>query len=218
MDDMPSAKFALEPGGEKRLVVSWSGFWKNIRVLFDDEEIGSFTGKAELGQGKSFTLPDRSVVQIKFNQGFGYAEWQVTRNGVPLPGASGNPAEQVKAAGYILYFIAGLNGLLGLISLVFNSETLQSVGIGGQSLVAALIYGVLGFFTLKRSKVALILGIVLFALDGLVTLALTTGSRGTPPMGGVIMRVFLLIPMIRAVKAMNELKQPDKEEIQRAFD
>src|SRR3954468_13841258 len=106
---MPSAKFALEAGGPKRLEVSWSGFWKNIAVRLDGDEVGSIPTKAELKQGRSFTLPDSSVIHVKLAESVGNVEIQLTRDGRPLPGSAADPLQRVKTAGGIVYFIAGLS-------------------------------------------------------------------------------------------------------------
>src|SRR6185436_12158876 len=132
---------------------------------------------------------DGSTLKVQLVQAFASVELQVTRNGRPLPGSASDPIERVKAAGYIIYFIAGLSGLVGFLAVVFQVQFLLDVGIGWTSLVGAAVYAVLGFFTLRKSRVALIAAIALFILDGLATVVMTAGAKGTPPMGAIIMRV-----------------------------
>jgi hypothetical protein len=82
-----SMTYALEPGGPKRLKISWSRTFKNIQILFDDQPLGSFPDKNAFKAGGRFPLPDGSALDLKFVEGLGYAEVQISRNGIPLPGA-----------------------------------------------------------------------------------------------------------------------------------
>lgn len=211
---MPSRKLALDPGGPKRLTVSWSGLWKNIAIHLDGAEVGSIPSKVELQQGRSFTLPDASILHVKLTQGFANVELQVTRDGRPLPGSASDPAEQVKQAGYIVYFIAGLSGVVGIAAL-FQVQILLEMGLDWTSLVGAAIYAPLGFFTLRRSKAALIIAIALFILDGIVTLGWAMTAARSPSIGPIFMRVILILPMIRGVKAMTELKKSNLDEVKK---
>ena len=59
---MPTQRYALESGGDKRLEVSWKGFWKNLTVKLDGNVIGTVAGQKELKAGQGFELPDGSVL------------------------------------------------------------------------------------------------------------------------------------------------------------
>jgi hypothetical protein len=201
---MPTAWFALDPGGPKRLEVRWAGAWKDVAIHLDGAPIGAIPSKAELQEGRSFTLPDRSILHVKLVRSFADIELQVTRNGAPLPGSATDPAERVRLAGSITLFIAVCSGLSGLMAAVFQVKSLTRLGLGWPSVVEGAVLGVLGIFTLRRSKAALILAITVFAIEGIAVLTLRAGGSGPPPLG-LLIRFVLLLPMIRGISAIDEL-------------
>jgi len=215
---MPSAKFSLETGGPKRIEITWRMGWKDIVVQFDGEEVGRIPSRTELKQGRSFTLPDGSELHVRLKESFGNVELQVSRDGRPLPGSASDPAQRLKAAGYIIYFIAALSGVVGAVAMIFQVEFLEAAGIGWTSLVGAAVYGLLGFFTLRKSKPALMLAIAIFILDGLAGLVMGISAKGSPPIGMIFVRVFLVMAMIRGVPAIDELKRGNDEDVKKVFD
>jgi len=102
--------------------------------------------------------------------------------------------------------IAALNAGLGLLAVVANVTFLLNLGLGVSSIVAGAIYGGLGYLVkAKHSRVALIIAIALFVLDGLASMVFTAQASGRPPIGGLIARVFLLIPLWKGLGPLKEL-------------
>ncbi len=205
---MPKQSYALEAGGEKRLEVSWKPFWKDITVSLDGHPIGTIADQKALSAGQEFRLPDTSTIQVQLVRKFSTVELQVLRNGQPLPGSASDPQTRFKYAYGMVYFVAGLNIVLGLISFLFNVEFLQQIGSGLGSIFFGLVFLVLGFFTQRRSRVALILASAIFALDGLAALFLGAAQGSSAGLsGGLVARIFLLIPMVQGVGAIKTLNQ-----------
>jgi hypothetical protein len=198
---MPARKFALTPGGPQRLTITWKLFWKDVRVLLDGNVILEFANQKELQSGASTTLVDGTVLHVKLNQAFGNVDLAVTQDGKPLPGSSTDPAALLNTAVGLLCLIAGFNLLLGLISLVAQNVFLRRLGAGPHWLVMAAIFGTLAFFSARRSRLALGLAIGLYALDGILGIALS----GSPMPGAVVVRVFFIIAMVRGFRALKEL-------------
>lgn len=208
---MASRKFQIEKGGPKRLELRWKGLWKNLELVFDGQVVGEpIPTQKELKAGRVFTLPDGSKVRVQLQTGM-KTQLHVTRNGAPLPGSDSDPRQQVKIAAGIVYFIAGLNLVVGLVALS-GVEFLQDLGLGWGSILSAGVMGVLGYFTSKRSKVALGLAIALFALDALFSVYLAIEAGGRVPTASIVMRVFLLIPMISGLKAMTQADDADSSD------
>ncbi len=204
---MPTRQHPLEAGGPPRITLTWGAFWKDMRVRLDDRELGTIPDGKALKAGRDFPLGDGTTLHVRLEQGFGNAGLRVERDGVPLPGTSGDPAERLKLAYGLVYFVAGLNAALGLVAELASIDVLLSIGIGWGTIVTGAIYALLGWFVHKRrSKVALGLAIVLFALDGLLTLAFSVDAGGTPPVGGLVVRVFFIVQMARGFGAIQELK------------
>src|SRR5205823_3887708 len=148
-------------------------------------------GSSDLKLGKSAGLPDGSMLKVRLETGFGKTGLVVTRDGEPVPGTSTDPETQVKSAGGIVYAIAALNAIIGIIAYVFDVSFLKE-NFGYGPLIVAALFAVLGYFTMKRSLPALIAAIVIYAIDGVLTLGMQlgeTGSGHTPNVGFIFMRV-----------------------------
>ena len=102
--------------------------------------------------------------------------------------------------------IAGLDAALGLFAEFAGIEALTRLGLGWASLISGALYGVLGFSVWRsHSRVALGIAIVLFALDGVMTLVgSATGGGGRT--AGVLIRVVFLIPMVRGFGALKTVR------------
>ena len=186
-------------------------FWRNFTVRFDGATIGHIESSAELRQGQAFVLPDGSRVEIRLDQGLGKADLLVLRDGQPLPGSAGDPRQQVAVASNMLFIIAAFNALVGLVAIVTDSSVFASLGLGWPSLVVAAVYAGLGYAVRRwRSRVALALGIGLFAIDGLLSFALSIGSGGRPATG-IFVRIFLLLPMIRAWPYLAKVQEEERQ-------
>jgi hypothetical protein len=208
---MATTKLALEPGGPKRLELSWGMFWKNFRVTLDGQQVLAVEGgQKELKQGVELRLPDGSDLSIKLVQGAMNVELQVLRNGQPLPGSSSDPAQRVQSAAYMLYFLAGLNTLLGVIAMLVNSEVLEGLGMGIGSIIFGAIVATLGFFTSRRSRVAPLLAIVLYVADTLYSFAAAIEAGGKPGVAGIFIRIFICWTLWRAFQAAGELARQDE--------
>lgn len=209
---MPARKFVLEPGGPPRIELQWRGIWKEMSVFFDDEHIGVIENQKALKEGAEFSLPDGTKLSVKLRTGFAGAELQVLRDGQPLPGSGSDPVQRLAAAWGVIFFIAGLSAAVGLVAFVFQVEFLLNLGVGLASVAFGGIFLVLGLFVkLKRSPVALGLALALFAIDGLFSFATAAALSGRPPVGMLIFRVLLMIPMFKgfaAIKALNQPTQP----------
>ncbi|MGC4116283.1 MAG: hypothetical protein QM765_17250 [Myxococcales bacterium] len=163
------------------------------------------------GRPGSFPLPDGGVLRLSFKQSFfGGGGLLIEKDGEPLPGSAGDPLTAVKTAAYIIYFLAALNLVIGVVGMVVKSEFLESMGVGIFSVISAAVFAVLGFFTFRRSLVALIIAIVLYAADAIVSVGMAAAAGGKPGVGGIIMRIFFLAAMVKGAQAMLELKRKQK--------
>jgi hypothetical protein len=203
---MPSVKFALDPGGPERLEVRWSGLWKDITVHLDGQEIGAIPSVIELHQGSSFTLPDGSVLTVmKRTKSLGNVELSVSRDGKPLPGTASDPALRLKWAAHLLYFIAFFTALWGLITLILRPFAFTPLSFGWLGLIGAAVYALLGFFTLRKSKSALIAAITLITLSTVFMFVHFMQSTGRTPVL-LVLQLILVGPLLSGIKAINELK------------
>jgi len=201
--------YALEPGGPKRLEVSWSAMWKDFTVKVDDRVVGRASGPKELREGKKFRLKDGSSLSVRLVNKLSGAELAILRDGQPLPGTSADPATRLKNAYGIVFFISALNTVLGMASVLFPAPFWQTVGIGVPSIVFGLVFLVLGLLVKRKSQVALWIAVAVFALDGILGFVFMTMEGVTPSPGGLLARILLVTPMIQGVPAIRQLRQRD---------
>ncbi len=197
---MPKRSFPLEPNAPHRVTIEWKGMFKDIRVSFDGQLLGTMANKDELVAGREFPLPDGSILKAKFTQGVFNAALDVTRNGVPLPGSDTDPGTVVRQAGQLLYFLAALNAGLGVIAMAFDVTVLLEIGMGIGTIVTGAVYLALGFFASRGSWIPMAIAIALLWLDALALVA-----TGTNPGGGIVVRVVFTILLVRGVKAARAL-------------
>lgn len=216
---MPERKFALEKGGAERVVCRWEGLrFNGFRVLFDGQEIGGFDGRDGLLKGGTFRAPDGSEVFVQLTEGYDAVGLKILRNGVPMPGSDADPAQAARSASGIVYFLGGLNLVLGVLA-VAGVEILQRIGLGLATIVLGAIYLLLAFFTGRRSRFALGLAMVIYGLDGAAGLILAAmeSTGGSPPIGGLFVRIAILMSMGRAYAALSVALPKEQPESQQPY-
>jgi hypothetical protein len=206
---MQKLTYALEPGGPKRLEVSWKAMWKEFTVKVDDRVVGRASGQKELREGKRFRLKDGSHLSVKLVNKLTGVELEILHDGQPLPGTSADPAARLKNAYRTVFLVAGLNVVLGLVAVLLEAPFLQALGVGFYSILFGLVLLVLGFFVKRQSQVALILAIAIFALDGVLGFVLMSAEGVVPSPGGLLGRILLLVPMVQGISAIRVLKPRD---------
>ncbi|QQR41604.1 hypothetical protein JKA73_20820 [Myxococcus xanthus] len=209
---MGSKKLALEAGGPPRLELSWGWGWKQFTVTLDGKVVGTLDGgAAELKRGVFFTLPDGSSLNVLLLSGVFRTGLAVSRDGKALPGSDTDPSQQVTRAANMLYFLAGVNTLLGVIGLLVESEALEAAGMGLGSILFGVVVAVLGFFTYRGTRAAPILAGILYIADALTTVVDTFTEGGRVPVVALIIRAYIITTLFTAAKAAAELRRRDQE-------
>ena len=204
---MAKQSFALEPGGPKRLEITWGGIYRNVAVKLDDRVLGTIPDQKALTKGQDFRLPDGSKLRVQLVSSLLTAELRVLRNGQPLPGSPSDPAARLRNAYLLIYVVGGFNAVLGVVAALVQVEYLQRMGLGLASVLFGLIFVGLGLLVQqKKSLFALIMAIVLFVMDGLAAVALAASAGASAPLTGIFIRILLLIPMFQGIGAIKTLK------------
>lgn len=126
-------EFALDPGGPKRLKITYAWNLANAQVDFDGQRIMSFATKAEFRRGNTVKLADGSLLSVRFGPVSGAPFLKgvhVVRNGAPLPGSAADPVP-----GWAWIFIVAC-GLIPVITL--GGAVPATIGVGGASAVISL--------------------------------------------------------------------------------
>lgn len=200
---MPTAKFALEPGGAADLTLTWGFAWKAFTIRYRNEVIGTIA-PAQLSLRNEFTLPDGSILSVRLFRGAFNQELRLERDGRPLIGAANDPLIRVRMAAGMICFIGGANMVLGAWTALAPAEWMQRVGISEYSAAAGAVFVLLGLLVYRKMRWALLLAMTLFVLDAVAGFILTLGE-GTPMVGGIIARFFFLMPMIGGLKGFATL-------------
>jgi hypothetical protein len=201
---MPKKTYALEKNGPKEIEISWGFAWKDFTVRQNGEIIGTVSSQSELKAGKQFKLKDGSDLQVKLNVGLAKAGLEVLHDNQFLPGSDLDPVKQVNTAFGLLLFIGGLNILVGILLTAFRIPILGEIaGIG--IIAFGLIFTGLAFAVKSRSLVALYIAIALLIIDAVSTIAIQA-EVGRSSTGWIILRVFFLIYLFRAIKPLKELR------------
>jgi len=198
--------------------VRWQGIWKNVEVLFDGQPLGEpFPNFKALKIGRRFHLPDGRPLDVKFVQAtFNTQGLTLLLDGRPLPGAGNDPRVQIKLAAGLLYFVAGLSALLGILGLA-GVRFMRDLGFSWPSLVAGVVLAVLAFVGVKyRSRAAFGVAAGIIALDMIATFALTAGV-GRVPFAAIFFRVLIIAAVIRAIKAVGDVRELEKKELAETF-
>jgi hypothetical protein len=90
-------EFALEPGGPKRLTVTYPWNLVNAEVLLDGQKIASFATKEDFQRGTTCKLPDGSMLTVRFGwvEGAPFMKGvHAIRNGAPIAGSAADPVPQ----------------------------------------------------------------------------------------------------------------------------
>ena len=123
-------------------------------------------------------------------------------------GLASDPETQLKGAVLIIFFIGGINIILGLVAFIFRVESLYAMGLGQASIITGVVFVGLGRLVRLRSSVALLAAIVMLVVDGVVAMTLPASQGLSPSVGGALARLFLILPMVQGFGAIRALKGP----------
>ncbi len=204
---MPKKQFTLEENGRHTLELTWDSMWRNFTIHYDGAPVDKIEGGGKgMRAGKITTLPDGSELNVKLKQSLLAAELAVLRNGRPLPGTATHPLNRIQQAYTIIFIIAGLNVLLGLVGLVSTAEWVLMISGGWITAVFGLFLFFLGWLVkAKHSLPALITAIFVYTADGLLGIAAVIAAGQMPGVAGLIVRVLFIIGMAQGIKAIREL-------------
>lgn len=207
---MPVNKFYLDDQKTQEITLSWRGFWKDITVAHNGHVLGGFQNFSHLKQGQSFHLHDGTLLNIHYSTSYGDQGIRVNVNGRPLKGSSGDPEVRLKSIFGISAFIGGLSMIVGAIAELGKVHMLLEMGVGWVSMVIGAVVIGLGYLVWKsRSVPALIVLLLIVVGDIFLTIIMSVADGGQPAVGGIVIKVFLIVAMVKGFGAIQELK--DKE-------
>jgi hypothetical protein len=219
---MPTFTYFPKRGEFIRLEITWSSNFKNTIVRFDGKPIGSVPTRQELEAGKSFPLGGGSEVKVQLRKTWIGYRIKVESDGRPLPESPSRASLILRGASNVIFFIAGLNLLFGVFVITVlaptgsQSQSAGSLDLGLGGLFGGLLYLVLGFFTRRGSKVALLIAGAVYALNFVLNLVLSVTSPSNPSLGsgiglgGILIGIWLLREVRQGVRAIDAIRAEEK--------
>ncbi len=172
--------YTIEAGGEKRIEIVTNAKWRQTEIWFDGGLAATLSQK-ELSSGYELPISDGSTLNFrlaKFN--FQPHRLNITRNGQPIFKSITSYDNEmfINNAAYMVYIVAIINLVIGIISIFINIDAFVPFKFGWPNILFGGIFLVLGFFTKRRSIVALILFIIIYGADSFFAFipALRTGN------------------------------------------
>ena len=205
---MPTQKYALVRGEEKKLTISWGVGWSNVRVEYDGEEIGMVETRKELQAGQTFTLPDQSELNVKLQSSIFSSGLSLTRNGVPVPDSAKDPISTIRGCWQIAHIVAAYNILIGILFVVLKFDTPYLPKFGYITAALGVGYLILAQMLKRRKSLPALIGfIILFTLETLLEAA-TNYSFFVLFRAAIIYYLFLGIGSIKKFKAEEPQQIP----------
>jgi len=211
--------YPFEPDGGKQLEVVIKGVkWDEIAVWFEGKQAGIFSRRA-LHSGQDLQISDGSRLNLRLSRNnFQPERLKISRDGQPIHRIVTDAMQQViiNNASTAIYLIGFSNIVIGLSSFFIKIEILEPFKPSWPYVVYGFVFLVLGFFTRRRSMLALMLAIIVYTLDGLIGVAiiiavLYTGSYVL--IGNPLVHIGFLVVMINGIDGINAIRQKPKSKI-----
>ncbi|MBK8261984.1 MAG: hypothetical protein IPK80_11695 [Nannocystis sp.] len=197
---MPKQSYKLREGSTLTVDVEWTGLYKDFRVRAEGRELGVLHGQDALVRGASWPLSDGSTLAVRLRKAAFLSELELLHDGVPVPGSPTDPKTGSRDAAMLTFLIAGINLVLGLAAVLGELQFLRERGLGYEAVAFGAVFLALGFAVRKGSIAALIATIMLFAVDGILGVAMLISEGVRPPTGGIVFRLIMLIGLIRCAR------------------
>lgn len=204
--------YPFQPGGEQGIEVVIRGAkWDEIFIWFEGKQVGVFSRRA-MRAGQELQLSDGSRLELKLSRNqFQPERLKISRNGQPIHRIVTEDMHQavINYAGDAIYLIGFSTLILGVVSLFIRIKILEPMTFGWPYILFGLLFVVLGFFTRRRSMPALMLAILIYSLDGLVSLfvlfsALASGSYIL--FGNPFVHIGFLVAMVNGIDGINAIR------------
>ncbi len=180
-----------------------------MTITHDGTVIGQIPNAKELKKGQTFPLSNGRALLVQLKQEGFNPVLEVLLDGQPVPGSGTHPLEQVKTAENVLWFIAGFNILLGLLTELAQLEFLSALGLGWGAVLIGAVYVLLGFLVKKKQSLgALYAAIGFLVLDMGLTVVHAT-ETGANPISGLILKFIFLTKLFSGIKALKHIRSEE---------
>ncbi len=212
--------YSLDKENKQVLEINWKGSFKNVEVKINNKPAGAFNNKNELRQGKEFDVGNGNKLKVHLVKSFYILEeLELLINGQPMEGSITHPLKRLNAIFQIILFIAIVNCILGVLSLLIDTSFLKNFGVGYWNIIYAGIFILLGIFIKeKKSMVAMVTILVLMVLDIISTVMFYAEYQDASNISGaLIIKTIFTLFLIRGIPAIKRFRQMEihKEQLRK---
>lgn len=205
---MAKRRYLIDKDPSKELMFRWNSGWRSTEVFWNQEQIAGFD-KKQVMSGASVELPDGGNLELQLEKGiFSYLSSKI--DGKHIPNSMGDPKYMFRQIFLLLLVLGIINIAIGLALVYFEQSSNDLIEIGYLSAALGGLQILIGYGVLKAFYPALITALV-FMCGDLILTAMYSG--GNTISGGVFMKIFFLIFILRGFKAFKEKRRIEEEGI-----
>lgn len=198
---MAKRKYQIDNDPAKELMFRWNSGWRSTEVFWNQEQIAVFNKKQTMTSA-TVDLPDGKKLEITLIKSL-FTHLVTKIDGKHIPNSMGDPKYTFRQIFLMLLVLGIINISVGLALFFLNDDSdIQQIGILNAALGGLQI--LIGYGVLKNLFPALIAAIVFMGGDMVLT-AVSWGGNATS--GGVFMKFFFLIFILRGFSAFKEKKR-----------
>ncbi len=205
---MKFAQYVQKNNDKKQITVAYSEDYNMTRVLYDDLLLGTINSKTELQAGHLFYLPNNIQIEVKLNK----KSITITENGKKLRLYSKDLYSKLNGAFGVTLFIALANIILSMILLFFDINEFSKLNPIGL-FIFGVTFLILSRFVKKVSFIALLIVVILFFMDLVITIIdlKSSGSASASASGMFTFKLFLIYSMVQGLIVIPKIKKYEKK-------
>lgn len=200
---MPRMVYHIDRNSEEQLEVKWERTWKNIEIRMNDILIGNIPNREALLQGPSFPLPDGTVINLQLESILLTPQLKILRNNKPLPRSSFDPLVRLSTSYWAIYLFAIFTLIFSIYKVITNRESISIGNANNIQILLTPIYLLLGYFTQRQSKIALIIFFFIGGVNSIIDFCIGSYTNAA-------LDIMLLFFSLDGINAINQL-QKEKE-------
>ncbi|MBN2729670.1 MAG: hypothetical protein JXR53_10640 [Bacteroidales bacterium] len=204
---MAKRRYLIDKDPSKELMLRWNSGWRSTEVFWNQEQIAGFD-KKQILSGASVELPDGGTLELQLEKGiFAYLSSKI--NGKHIPNSMGDPKYMFRQI-FLLLLVLGIINLAVGLALAFMSKDVDLAELGLLNAALGALEILLGYGILKEFYPALIITVIFIGADMVMT-SMYSGENSIG--GGVFIKLFFLIFILRGFKAFKEKRRIEAEGI-----
>ncbi|MEN6306194.1 MAG: hypothetical protein ABFD91_00435 [Anaerohalosphaeraceae bacterium] len=205
---MLKMKYALEPGGAKRLELLWEHNRSKCQLKLDGRDIGTFTDTEQLKAGQDVLLEDGTRLTVQLTGRVKLLPFEVMRDGHPLLSSLPPASKRLSSVWQLMFVIGVVNVIAGLTGARFGPIFREISAAGWASVGIGIVYAVLALFVMRKSKTALWIALGLFGL-GTIAFPFLVHMSLWIVVVVMVFRLFLMMVLFNGFAAIDEMKAGD---------